>query len=69
MQDGISASLNRELEGKTVRVLAEEKSGDILSGKDEAGATVLFRGGDELIGEFSRVRITDTEGTLKGDLI
>lgn len=69
VQDGISASLNRELEGKTVRVLAEEKSGDILSGKDEAGATVLFRGGDELIGEFSSVRITDTEGTLKGDLI
>ncbi len=68
LQDGIAAELNRELGGSVLTVLAEEENGGLLSGKDEAGATVLFEGDSSLIGSFCRVRVTATEGTLRGEL-
>lgn len=70
LQDEISEQLNRELVGKTVRVLCEEiTDGGKLCGKGEGYASVEFDGDESLIGKFVNVRITSYENVLKGIII
>lgn len=71
VQDDISKQLNRELIGKTVRVLCEEEldSGK-LCGKSEYYSSVTFSASRELLGKFVTVRIENYQNnTLYGTVI
>lgn len=70
-QDEISKQLNRELVGKTMRVLCEEETSDgLLCGKGEYYSSVSFEADKNLIGQFVTVRIEKYENnTLYGTII
>ena len=71
VQDDISKQLNRELIGKTVRVLCEEElDGGKLYGKSEYYSSVTFSASRELLGKFVTVRIENYQNnTLYGTVI
>ena len=71
VQDDISKQLNRELIGKTVRVLCEEElDGGKLCGKSEYYSSVTFSASRELLGKFVTVRIENYQNnTLYGTVI
>ncbi len=70
-QDEISKQLNRELVGKTMRVLCEEETSDgLFCGKGEYYSSVSFEADENLIGQFVTVRIEKYENnTLYGTII
>ena len=70
-QDEISKQLNRELVGKTMRVLCEEETSDgLFCGKGEYYSSVSFEADKNLIGQFVTVRIEKYENnTLYGTII
>nr|WP_326186343.1 tRNA (N6-isopentenyl adenosine(37)-C2)-methylthiotransferase MiaB [uncultured Oscillibacter sp.] len=62
-QNAMSARLHAGYIGKTVRVLVDGKSDDAdfpLSSRTEGNRLVRLRGGEELIGRFIDVRVTDS---------
>ncbi len=70
-QDPIGRAKEKAMQGKTYRVLCEEKSeneGYIL-GRTNGTAVIEFEGDDSLIGAFVDVRVTDTNNVLKGTMI
>ena len=58
-QNRISAEIHRAYIGQTVRVLVDGKDGDQLTARTEGGRLVRFPGGEDLIGQFALVEITD----------
>ena len=58
-QNRISAEIHQAYIGKTVRVLVDGKDGDQLTARTEGGRLVRFPGGEDLIGQFALVEITD----------
>lgn len=70
-QDEISKQLNRELVGKTMRVLCEEETSDgLFCGKGEYYSSVSFEADENLIGQFVTVRIEKYENnTLYATII
>ncbi len=55
--------------GKRERVLCEELSGGVLSGRTSGGVTVELEGDENLLGEFADIKITGYNKTFKGVLI
>ena len=73
LQNRISRSINDRLLGRTVEVLVEgaSKSDErIYTGRTRSNKLVLFRHGDEQIGDFIQVKITQPQTwLLRGDRI
>ena len=73
LQESIAAQRNKELPGKTVRVLTEERSAGIegfLMGRTEGNLSIDFPGDESLIGSFAQIRITEAKNwLLRGELI
>ena len=70
-QEEIAIRNCRSLVGSTQRVLVEDKDGKtgLLSGRTAGSLTVLFPGGDGLVGEFAQVEVTEARGwSLRGQL-
>ena len=68
LQNRISEEKHREYVGKTLRVLVDGRDGDKLTARTDGGRLVRFDGGDELIGQFLNVTITDsTTWSLVGE--
>ena len=69
VQNRISQELHAAYIGKTVKILADGKDGDLLTGRTEGGRLVRFEGDDSLIGQFLTVKITGcTTWSLIGNL-
>lgn len=70
LQSELSAESNKRCVGKTYEVLAEgrsKRSADQLCGRTEQNKMVVFDKGTHRIGQFVRVKITEsTSATLKG---
>jgi tRNA-2-methylthio-N6-dimethylallyladenosine synthase len=69
LQDDIVLSINRTLVGRRYEVLAEGPAprGQLLQGRTPTDKVVLFPGGEELLGRFVPVEITEAEPwCLKG---
>ena len=58
-QNRISEQIHRGYIGKTVKVLADGREGDVLTSRTEGGRLVRFAGDDSLIGQFVHVTVTD----------
>ena len=68
LQNRISEEKHREYIGKTLRVLVDGRDGDKLTARTDGGRLVRLDGGDELIGQFLNVTITDsTTWSLVGE--
>ena len=68
LQNRISEEKHREYVGKTLRVLVDSRDGDKLTARTDGGRLVRLDGGDELIGQFLNVTITDsTTWSLVGE--
>ncbi len=68
LQNRISEEKHREYVGKTLRVLVDGRDGDKLTARTDGGRLVRLDGGDELIGQFLNVTITDsTTWSLVGE--
>ena len=69
VQEEIASQNCRKLAGSVQQVLVEnkdEKSG-LLSGRTAGSLTVLFPGGEELVGQFAQVEVTEARGwNLRG---
>ena len=57
VQEEIALARNREMIGKTVRVLVDEKNGGLAGGRDQYNRLVAFEG-DVPVGEFALVTVT-----------
>lgn len=69
VQNRISEEKHRAYIGKTVRILADGRDGELLTGRTDGGRLVRFAGDDSLIGQFLDVKITDcTTWSLLGEL-
>ena len=69
VQNRISQELHAAYIGKTVKILADGRDGDLLTGRTEGGRLVRFEGSDDLIGQFLTVKITGcTTWSLIGTL-
>ncbi len=70
-QDEVSKRLNSSLIGKEMRILCEEALPDgCLTGKSEYYSSVVFKGDEDLIGNFVTVRVTEYKNnTLYGTVI
>ena len=68
VQDEIAKEHEKTLIGKTVCVLCEEEKGGIVSGKDEAGANISFKGTADMIGKFQNVVIEDVSSGIMGKI-
>ena len=69
LQNRISEEKHRSYIGKTFTVLADGRDGDKLTARTDGGRLVRFDGGDELVGRFVEVKITDcTTWSLIGEL-
>ena len=69
LQNRISEEKHRAYIGKTVRILADGRDGELLTGRTDGGRLVRFSGSDSLIGQFIDVTITDcTTWSLIGRL-
>lgn len=61
---------NKKMMGKIVKVVVLEKKNDYLIGKTENYKTIKFKGADDLIGEFVKVKINKIKAFgLEGKLI
>ena len=60
VQNDISAQIHAAYVGRTVRVLVDGRDGDSLTARTDGGRLVRFPGGEELIGTFQNVEITDS---------
>ncbi|MFQ6116839.1 MAG: tRNA (N6-isopentenyl adenosine(37)-C2)-methylthiotransferase MiaB [Candidatus Bipolaricaulia bacterium] len=70
LQRRISEEESRRLIGRTVEVLVEGYADGELRGRSRDHRTVLFPGGDHLLGELVQVKVVDTAGgTLLGNLL
>lgn len=73
VQNGWSLKKNKELEGKTVRILVEgasKNNPDTLSGRTDGNKIVNFKGDAKLIGSFADVKVTKVlTWSLEGELI
>ena len=73
LQNQLSAESNAKDVGKTFEVLAEgvsKRSKEQLFGRTEQNKVVVFDRGSHRIGDFVKVRITDSSSaTLKGELL
>jgi tRNA dimethylallyltransferase len=68
--DKTALSRNRKLVGKTVEALAMEKDNDYVFGKTKHYKTIRFKGNENLIGRFVRVKVTKaTAMGLEGVLV
>ena len=68
LQNRISEEKHREYVGKTMRVLVDGRDGDKLTARTDGGRLVRLDGGDELIGQFLNVTVTDsTTWSLVGE--
>ena len=64
LQDAITLDINKQLEGQTVEVLADDaapKGGGFLQGRTPQDKVVIFEGSKALLGEFLKVKITKAE--------
>lgn len=72
VQDAITLSINEALVGRTFRVLADApapKGEGLLQGRTSMDKVTLFPGGEELLGKFVDVRITEAESwCLHGEI-
>ena len=60
VQESISLSAHRALEGKTLKVLVEDVGRDgLLKSRTEGGILCFFPGDDSCVGQFEDVRITE----------
>ena len=73
LQNELSAESNRRCIGKTYEVLVEgvsKRSREQLYGRTEQNKVVVFDRGAHRIGEFVKVRITESSSaTLKGEAV
>ena len=68
LQNRISEEKHHEYVGKTLRVLVDGRDGDKLTARTDGGRLVRLDGGDELIGQFLNVTVTDsTTWSLVGE--
>ena len=68
LQNRISEEKHRAYVGKTLRVLVDGRDGDKLTARTDGGRLVRLDGGDELIGQFLNVTVTDsTTWSLYGE--
>ena len=68
LQNRISEEKHRAYIGKTLRVLVDGRDGDKLTARTDGGRLVRLDGGDELIGHFLNVTVTDsTTWSLVGE--
>ena len=73
LQKGISAKINKKLEGKIFEILVGKKSKrnieNQFSGRTETNKTVVFTSKQDLLGELVKVKIVkSTAWTLYGEL-
>ncbi len=70
LQDGIADKKQKELLGKTFRVLIEEESENegYLLGRTSGTAVIEFKGEKSLIGNFTEVTVTDINNEIKGEI-
>jgi tRNA-2-methylthio-N6-dimethylallyladenosine synthase len=60
LQNDISYALNKEFEGRTVRVLCDgpsKNNPDVFSGRTDGGKIVFFDGDERDIGKFLNIKI------------
>ena len=74
MQKGISAKINKKLEGNIFEVLVDKKSKknieNQLSGRTNTNKTAVFTSKQDLLGELVKVKIIKSSAwTLYGELI
>lgn len=70
VQETISARNMGKRVGKTVRVLCEDIADNMISGRTSENTMVRFEGGQELLGEFVFVKITDSNrSVLHGEIV
>ena len=73
LQDGITLSINRALQGRTYRVLADGRAprgAGLLQGRTPTDKVVIFPGDEALLGHFVDVRITEAESwCLHGETV
>ena len=73
VQDSISLEKNKALDGRVMTVLTEgysKNDSSVLSGRTEGGKIVNFRGDEDCIGKFVRVKITDVRTwSLMGEVV
>ena len=70
VQNRISEEKHRAYIGRTERVLADGRDGELLTARTDGGRLVRLPGDDALIGQFVEVRITGcTTWSLTGELI
>ncbi len=70
LQDRIAEKKQRELLGKSFRVLVEEESENdgYLLGRTSGTAVIEFKGDKSLIGSFITVTVTNIDNTIKGEI-
>ncbi len=69
-QNAISEEIHKSYVGKTVRCLVDGRDKDNLTARTEGGRLVRFQGCDELIGNYTNLRITGaTTWSLTGELV
>ncbi len=72
LQDSITLSINQQLEGQVLEVLADDfapKGEGFLQGRTPQDKVVIFEGSPKILGEFVKVRITRAEAwCLHGEL-
>ena len=72
LQDSITLSINQQLEGQVLEVLADDfapRGEGFLQGRTPQDKVVIFAGSPKILGEFVKVRITRAEAwCLHGEL-
>lgn len=69
VQDAISKKKEKELTGKTFRVLCEEFDGEYVIGKTSGVSSVKFKAPESLVGKFTTVEVTEYKsGCLYGEI-
>ena len=69
-QNTISEEIHKSYIGKTVRCLVDGRDKENLTARTEGGRLVRFQGPDELIGNYTNLRITGaTTWSLTGELV
>ena len=67
LQDEIASENVKQQIGKTCRVLCDSVEGeDVISGHTNGTLSVEFKGGEELLGKFVNIKITEYTNTYKG---
>lgn len=71
VQEEAARKIGQSLVGSRQRVLVEDRDGKtgLLSGRTASSLTVLFAGGDSLVGEYTQVDVTEARGvSLRGTI-